>query len=137
MSHSLKDRISSHSEERDVAEIKKALATSGVDKELAASSTAGMFSCLLPRANPAHVHQVLSIVCYCAASILMTLVNKVVDVFPTPDREIDGSVVRRFRSKLFHELPPIVHPIDCLLPLRRLCKETGGHILPGFRRSRR
>jgi len=63
--HSLKDRASSHSEERDVAEIKKALATSGADKEFAASSAA-----------------VSSIACYCLASILMTLVNKVVHFFP-------------------------------------------------------
>lgn len=80
--HSLKDRISSHSEERDVAEIKKALATSGVEKELAASSTAGMSSRLLFHVNPTHVCLVLSIVCYCMASILMTLVNKVVNGFP-------------------------------------------------------
>jgi len=59
--HSLKDRLSSHSEERDVVEIKKALATSGADKELTTSSMA--FS---------------SIACYCLASILMTLVNKFV-----------------------------------------------------------
>jgi len=59
--HSLKDRLSSHSEETDVVEIKKALATSGADKELAASSAA-----------------IPPIACYCLASILMTLVNKFV-----------------------------------------------------------
>jgi len=58
--HSLKDR-SSNSEERDVVEIKKALATSGASKEFPASSAA-----------------VSSIACYCLASILMTLVNKFV-----------------------------------------------------------
>lgn len=58
--HSLKGR-SSHSEERDAAEIKKALATSGTDKESLASSAA-----------------IPPIACYCLASILMTLVNKFV-----------------------------------------------------------
>jgi len=58
--HSLKDR-SSNSEERDAVEIKKALATSGASKEIAAPSAA-----------------VSSIACYCLASILMTLVNKFV-----------------------------------------------------------
>jgi len=53
--------VSSHSEERDAAEIKKALATSGTDKEFAASSVA-----------------ISSIICYCLASIIMTLVNKFV-----------------------------------------------------------
>jgi hypothetical protein len=74
--HSLKDRVSSHLEERDVVEIKKALATSGADKERAASSAAGRL-CLLLHVNPTHVAQVSSIACYCLASILMTLVNKV------------------------------------------------------------
>lgn len=58
--HSLKDRAS-HSEEKDAAEIKKALATSATDKESLASSTA-----------------IPPIACYCLASILMTLVNKFV-----------------------------------------------------------
>lgn len=58
--HSLKGR-SSHSEERDAAEIKKTLATSGTDKESLASSAA-----------------IPPIACYCLASILMTLVNKFV-----------------------------------------------------------
>lgn len=58
--HSLKDRTS-HSEEKDAAEIKKALATSATDKESLASSTA-----------------IPPIACYCLASILMTLVNKFV-----------------------------------------------------------
>lgn len=81
--HSLKDRASPHSEETDVVEIKKALATSGADKESAASSTASRSSCLLFRVNPPHILQVLSIACYCLASILMTLVNKVPHFSPT------------------------------------------------------
>lgn len=56
--HSLKDRASSHFEERDVVEIKKALATSGVDKELAAPSAASRSSRPLRSIGPTHFFSV-------------------------------------------------------------------------------
>jgi len=100
--HSLKDRASSHSEERDVAEIKKALATSGADKEFAASSAAGTSLCLLLRVNTTHVFlsfQVSSIACYCVASILMTLVNKVAHFFPFIDARGSQTRSSSFQAK--------------------------------------
>jgi len=54
--HSLKDR-SSNSEERDAVEIKKALATSGASKEIAAPSAAGVSSCPPFRVNPSYMLQ--------------------------------------------------------------------------------
>lgn len=83
--HSLKDRISSHSEETDVVEIKKALATSGANKESAAPSAASESSYLPLRVSPTQIRQVSSIACYCLASILMTLVNKVTQIVSLHD----------------------------------------------------
>jgi hypothetical protein len=129
--------VSSHLEERDVVEIKKALATSGADKERAASSAAGRL-CLLLHVNPTHV----------SPSLVDCMLLPGLDPddpreqgrpvrLPASTQEIDRPVVCRFRPKLFHELSPIVHPVDCLLRLCRLCQETGDNIIPRFRRSRR
>ena len=55
---------------------------------------------------------------------------------PVPVQEIDRPIVCRFRPKLFHELSPAVHPVDCLL---RLCchrQETEDNLLSRFRCSR-
>ena len=51
---------------------------------------------------------------------------------PVPTQEIDRPLVCRFRSKLFHELSPIVHPVNCLLRLRVLRQETGNNIISRF-----
>ena len=56
---------------------------------------------------------------------------------PSSIQEINRPLVCRFGSKLFHELPPIVHPVVCLLRLRFVRQEDGNNILSRFRRPRR
>ena len=122
--HSLKGR-SSHSEESDVVEIKKALATSGVDKELAAPYTASgssrlrtvMSTHLISSDSPSRSDCMLlsgldsDDACEQGRLIRSSALMQ----------EIDTPIVRRIRPKLFHELPPAMHPVICLLRLRCRC----------------
>lgn len=95
----------------------------------------------MPSTCLSHSHlspfQVPPIACYCLASILMTLVNKVPQlVLLHRCKRLTDPLVCRFRSKLLHELSPTVHPVNCLLRLCVLRQETGNNILPRFRRPR-
>ncbi|EAU90125.2 nucleotide-sugar transporter [Coprinopsis cinerea okayama7 len=85
--------------EEDVAEIKKAIATGAVK-------------------DPSNLSAIPPIVCYCLASILMTVVNKA--RLWSMKEDVDmliSTIVRRIRSQLFDELPPAMHPIIRLLRL--------------------
>ena len=122
--HSLKDRASSHPEDRDVAEIKKALATSGADKESATRSAASKYSCLSLGVNLPHFLQFSSLF----DCMLLPGLNSYDSCEqgrsirpPALPHGIETLIVCRLRSKLLHELPPVMHPVNRLLCLRCHC----------------
>ena len=83
------------------------------------------------------VHAVPPIVCYCCASILMTVMNKVrrlrISVFKLQAVSLLHSKVRSVRKVLQHELPIAVHTVGRLRLVRCACQSARDHFVQRVR----
>jgi hypothetical protein len=83
----------------------------------------------------------LSVACYCVASIVMTVVNKVcvsvfLDTAATAMTNAENDAVRCLWTQLFHELPVVVHTVPRMRRVRFGSEEVRSHLIPQFRYGR-
>lgn len=131
-------------EEEDVVEMKKQLATGSSKETHQSVSSCECFQSVLRWrdvcSDPLFIlcSTVAPIACYCAASILMTVVNKVRPVeFGWTALQRDSTclypTVRRVRTQFLHELPAAMHTIFRLRGMRLNRQEIRYHLHPRLR----
>ena len=101
-------RQSEAEEDEDVVEMKKAMATG--TKEAPSVSACELHVSFVEGTRSDCCTAVAPIICYCIASILMTVVNKVCTLVCFRSA-LTSRVVRSVRPQFQHELPATVHTI--------------------------